>query len=320
MKESSFEKFSYALRPAKNIERKMLCEAFGRLPRIAALSSYRYVGFGAIGFHDFSLFHQRLGISDMVSIEGNVVAQERITHNIPYSCIQMKWGMSHDVLPQLEWSKRTILWLDYERPLDTMKLEDVAFVAANVPSGSMVIITVPADPGEVAANDDMSEKRLSDLRSRVGKAHIPPNLAGKRLAKWGMAEASQQIIVNQLRKTLCDRNAPLEGDERLKYLQLFNFHYADGVKMLSVGGLILNATDESKLSVPHFQDLEFYRPGEDAYLIESPLLTSREIKALDKMLPHSAPDVPEPVWIPEAERKKYSRVYRYFPAFSEVET
>lgn len=320
MRESSFEKFSYALRPAKNIERKMLCEAFGRLPRIAPLSSYRYVGFGAIGFHDFCLFHQRLGISDMVSIEGNIDAQERITRNIPYSCIEMKWGMSHDVLPQLEWTKRTILWLDYERPLDAQKLQDIAFVAANVPSGSMIVVTVPADPGEVDPNDDMGEKRLSDLRSRVGKAHIPPQLDGKRLAKWGMAEASQRIIVNQLRKTLSDRNAPLEEQDRVNYFQLFNFHYADGTKMLSVGGLILNAEDESNLSELHFQDLEFYRPGEDSYLIASPLLTWREIKALDETLPHSAPDVPEPAWIPEAERKKYGRVYRYFPAFSEVET
>ena len=320
MKESSFEKFNYALRPAKNIERKMLCEAFGRLPRIAPLTSYRYVGFGAIGFHDFCLFHQRLGISDMVSIEGNEEARERITHNIPYACIQMKWGMSHRVLPQLEWSKRTIVWLDYERPLDSQKLDDVAFVVANVPSGSIIVITVPADPGEVDATVDTGEKRLADLRSRVGKAHIPPNMDGKSLAKWGMAEASHKIIVNQLQKILSDRNAPLEEHERVEYLQLFNFHYADGIKMLSVGGLILNAEDEAKLSDLHFQDLEFYRSGEDAYLIESPLLTLREIKALDETLPDSAPDVPEPAWIPEGERKKYGRIYRYFPAFSEVET
>ena len=52
---SSFEKFNYALRPAKNMQRKMLCEALARLSRIAGLVSYRYIGFGAIGFHDFCL-------------------------------------------------------------------------------------------------------------------------------------------------------------------------------------------------------------------------------------------------------------------------
>jgi len=319
MKESSFEKFNYALRPAKNIERKMLCEAFGRLSRIGPLSSYRYIGFGAVGFYDFCLFHQRLGINDMVSIEGYVAAQERITHNIPYSCIQMKWGMSHEVLPQLEWTKRAILWLDYERPIDAQKLGDVSIAAANLSSGSVVVVTVPADPGEVEANEDVAEKRLLDLRSRVGRAHIPAGLTGKHLAKWGTAEASQQIIVNQIRKTLSDRNAPLVESERLEFLQLFNFHYADGTRMLSVGGLLLNPQDASSLSQTHFQDLDFYRPEKDAYLIESPLLTWREIKALDEMLPCSETNIPELAWIPESERKKYRRVYRYFPAFSEVE-
>ena len=99
---SSFEKFNYALRPAKNMERKMFCEALARLSRISSLASYRYIGFGALGFHDFCLFHQRLGINDMVSIEGNLAAQDRIAKNKPYSCIKMKWGMSHEVLPTLQ--------------------------------------------------------------------------------------------------------------------------------------------------------------------------------------------------------------------------
>ena len=68
MKKPSFEKFNYSLRPAKNIERKMFCEVFARLSRISPLRSYRYIGFGANTFVDFTLFHQRLGITDMVTL------------------------------------------------------------------------------------------------------------------------------------------------------------------------------------------------------------------------------------------------------------
>ncbi|MFH1744434.1 MAG: O-methyltransferase, partial [bacterium] len=64
MNESSLGKFHYALRPAKNIERKMFCEAFARLSRIAPLPTYRYIGFGSNEFCDFRLFHERLGIKD----------------------------------------------------------------------------------------------------------------------------------------------------------------------------------------------------------------------------------------------------------------
>ena len=34
---SSFEKFNYALRPAKNMQRKMLCESLARLSRVSGL-------------------------------------------------------------------------------------------------------------------------------------------------------------------------------------------------------------------------------------------------------------------------------------------
>lgn len=315
----TFERFNYALRPAKNIERKMICEALSRLPRIAPLSSYRYVGFGALGFCDFCLFHQRLGINDMLSIEGYTDAQERVQNNIPYSCIQMRWGTSHVVLPTLDWAKRTILWLDYDDPISQDMLKDVALAAGSLASGSVLLVTVPADPGAVEENVNMAEKRLLQLESRVGKSRVPNGLAGTDLAKWGTARTLRTILVTDIEAVLSDRSAPLEGSDKLHFRQLFNFHYADGVKMLTVGGLIVNGTDEAQLGAGHFADLEFCCATATPYLIEAPLLTWREIKLLDADLPGSAPDVAAPAWIPEAERRKYGRVYRYFPSFGEVE-
>ena len=51
----SYESVNYVLRPAKNIERKMFCEAFRRLAEFGRVDSYRYVGFGSTFFSDFSL-------------------------------------------------------------------------------------------------------------------------------------------------------------------------------------------------------------------------------------------------------------------------
>ncbi|MFL5338708.1 MAG: O-methyltransferase [Gemmataceae bacterium] len=320
-KGSSFEKFNYALRPAKNMQRKMLCEALARLSRIARLASYRYVGFGAIGFHDFCIFHQRLGIVDMTSIEGNPdeTTQHRIQKNKPYSCIKMKWGMSYVVLPTLPWSRRTILWLDYEHALDAPKLGDVSLACTRLRSGSAIIVTVPADPGEVDTKGNTAERRLQELRSNVGKKNLPPDVKGSHLAKWGLATVLRRIIANRIERTLSERNAVLEESQKLRFDQLFHFHYADGKQMMSMGGLILDTRDREKLSPKHFIDLSFYRPDENAYLIENPLLTWREIKLLDERLPRSAPAVRHPKWIPEIERQRYGRVYRYFPSYSEVE-
>jgi hypothetical protein len=315
----TFERFSYALRPAKNIERKMLCEAFARLARIAPLPSYRYIGFGALGFHDFVLFHQRLGIEDMTSIECELTSQDRITFNRPYSCIRMKWGLSHDVLPTLQWKNRTILWLDYDSHLNARKLNDIALAATSLKSGSVLVVTLPADPGPVEADADMGEKRLSDLRARVGKDKVPSDIEGGGLAQWGTAKAYRRIVTNEVLGALSARNGALTTSSRTAYRQLFNFHYADGVKMVTVGGLLLNPTDARALTARHFKDLEFIRTDDDPYVIETPLLTRREIHYLDERLPRSAPDVNHPGWIPELERRKYARVYRYFPSFSEVE-
>lgn len=320
MKQPSFEKFNYSLRPAKNIERKMLCEAMSRLSRIAPLPAYRYIGFGSIGFVDFTLFHQRLGVREMVSIEANDRAKPRANFNRPYSCIQMKSGFSHEVLPKMKWSKRSIIWLDYDSPISANVISDVATVASVVKSGSLLVITLDADPKEIDTDKNTAEERLKDLRLRVGKDLVPSSVTGRNLAGWGTARVTRAIIDNYIRKVLSDRNAPLNADSRISYEQLFNFHYADGARMLTVGGIFLDPSDHWKISAEHFADLEFIKTAEEPYIIEAPVLTLREIRYLDERLPRAAPEVPHPTWLPEVERKKYGKVYRYFPAFSEVET
>ncbi len=320
MKQPSFEKFNYSLRPAKNIERKMLCETLSRFSRIAPLPSYQYVGFGSIGFVDFSLFHQRLGVKEMVNIEANERAQLRAKFNRPYSCIQMKWGYSHEVLPTMKWGKRSIIWLDYDAPISGNVLSDIATVASRVKSGSVLVITLDVNPKEIDTDKNTAEERLKDLRLTVGKNLVPGSVRGADLAGWGTAKVMRDVVDAHIRKTLSDRNAPLKAESRITYQQLFNFRYADGAKMLTMGGVFFDSSDQWKVPVEHFADLEFIKTAEDAYLIEAPILTLKEIRYLDERLPRIAPEVLHPPWLPEAERKKYGKVYRYFPAFSEVET
>jgi len=321
MSQATFEKLNYGLRPAKNIERKMMCEALARLSRIAPLKTYSYVGFGAVGFHDFVLFHQRLGIDDMTSVEGYIEAQRRIEFNRPYSCIKMRWGLSYDVIPMLKWKRRAIVWLDYDKPLQSKMLGDITVLASSLRSGSVLVVTVTAEPGPIEPDTNMAAKRLADLQSRVGKDKIRPSVTGADLAKWGLAKVSRDIIHDHIQKTLADRNGPLSADVKVSYTQLFNFHYADGAKMLTVGGLLTDKRDRQKLNQKHFKDLEFIRTDEtdEAYRIESPILTLREIRYLDGRLPRIARSAHHPKWLPEEDRKRYGKVYRYYPTFSEVE-
>lgn len=313
----SFEKINYALRPAKNVERKMFCEAFARLAPLSPLHKYRYVGFGSIGFHDFSLFHQRLGIHDMVSIEARRKARKRVKFNRPYSCIRVEWGLSHTVLPLLKWNARCIVWLDYDRPLLGKMLEDIQLMSSVLVSGSILLVTVDAKPRPATPLGEVSDHRLADLVQRVGTERVPIGVTGKSLRQWGTARVSRDIIHNEIQQTLLDRNAAHGGPNRVRYQQLFNFHYEDGAKMLTVGGVFLDAADRTTLGGA-FDDLDWVCKGVTPYRIETPILTVRELRFLDSKLP-KGPISQAAKWLPAQELARYARLYRHFPTYTEVE-
>ena len=309
---------NFALRPAKNVERKMMCEVFERLSRIAPLSQYRYIGFGSWGFYDHSLFHRRLGIHDMVSIENDEKLEGRVGINKPYKCIDMKWGKSTDHLPTLGWSKRSIVWLDYFSQLDTGVLDDIQTVTAEAVSGTFLIITVNAEP-KPKKGEDIPGERFKTLVSKVGQARVPSEVRPKNLAKWGLAKVQCRIGTNEIQDVLNDRNAPIGSAQRLHYDQLFNFHYADGARMLTFGGLIANGADRSRFDPVGVRKLAYVRTSDDPYKIETPNLTLREIHFLDSRLPTTPSRIKDAGGLPASEVLKYRKIYRYFPSFSEVE-
>lgn len=214
-----------------------------------------------------------------------------------------------------------MIWLDYDRPLDSAKLSDISTVVTKVRSGSVVVVTVDAKPERLQGADGRMVvlRRLAGLRKRIPENKIPLGTKGSHLAGWGLARTYREVIHNQIEETLAHRNAPRPERWRLRYHQLFNFHYADGAKMLTVGGYFVNKNDEAKLPISAFSDLSFTRVDEDPYHIEVPVLTWREASFLDSRLPRLAPEVRIPRWLGDADRKKYGQIYRYFPTYLEAE-
>jgi hypothetical protein len=315
----SFEKVNYALRPAKNVERKMMCEAFARLSAVAPLSEFRYVGFGAIAFVDFALVHQRLGVRQMLSIERAEDAKGRVLFNRPYSCITIKWGNSAEVLPTLSWRKRALVWLDYDQGLDGGILADIRTVTASVRSGSAFAVTVDAEPDGIDRTGNFAEQRLTKLRKAVGDDKVPRGTRGRELGKWGLARVCRDIIDNEITSTLARRNGPEPPARQLEYHQLFNFNYADGARMLTVGGYFANRRDLGRVPPERFKDLEFARDGHEPCLLEVPVLTWREARYLDARLPTLLGSTFHPSWLPQNDWAKYSKIYRHFPTYLEAE-
>jgi hypothetical protein len=318
----SSEKINYSLRPAKQIERKMLCESFWHLWPFASPWTYRYVGFGSFYFTDFSLFHKCVGISNMVSIEGDKsVKKERFIDNLPFKCIDIRFGMSDRLLPKLEWDGvRTILWLDYDEPLETTDVNifgDVSLFFGKACAGSMLLLTLDADPE--SDEEDESLTRLKKLKRDIGEYRVPIGTTEADLDGWGRAKIYREIVNNEIDAAVQKRNSTRSPGTRFRYQQLFNFHYKDSAMMLTLGYFLYDEGTIDKFKACGFDRLSFYRPAEEVLRIEVPKLTYRELRNLNRQLPISPGEKLSSQSIPGRDLELYEKVYRWFPTFAEAE-
>jgi hypothetical protein len=285
----SFRKIDYRLRPAKHVERLMLCDTFRRL-RFAALERYQYVGMGSVYFSDFSLFHRALGIKSMKSMEDSdtPTVQKRFEDNRPFSNIELLWGRSGAVLPRVDLERETILWLDYDGRLDLSVLNDLSSVVGRIGNGSFLTISVQClpDQGKDIEGYDYSESDASPLLSYIkhvfGKDRIHPKWKEADLVGWGTARLFWELLTNELRSTLVQRNGI--GDQ-FEAEQVVHFHYSDGAYMLTIGWIFFTAPYRQLFDQGAFSELDFYRSGSEPFKIALPLLTLRELRHLERQLP-----------------------------------
>lgn len=307
---SSYERINYSIRPAKSIERKMLCESFRKLEEFAALETYRYIGFGSTFFSDFILMHKNLGIDNMISIEKDIDNQERFEFNKPYKCIEMEYGLSSEVLPRLAWDYKSIIWLDYDGQISLSILEDINTIFSNITSGTMVVITCNTHyrPGQAL------HVLKRDLQHKMPDFYTESDVEG-----WDAAKAVKDIIKMQIQETISTRNFPRRDANKFVFNQLYNFNYSDGAKMLTYGGIFFEEGEREKFLKCGFSRLPYIRMENEPYLIEIPSLTYRELRNLDSQLPNQELDQITLPGVKPEDIKKYSENYRFFPTFTESE-
>ena len=323
----SYEKINYSLRPAKCIERKMLCQAMAKLTHFQNIETYRYVGFGSTYFSDFTLFHKTLGIKDLVSIEQDAENSKRFLFNRPFSCIESVFKHSNDALYELSWENPTVLWLDYDDKLERGMFDDIDSFFAQAAEGSMFIMSVNAHPEDFRTSDNklLKERRQQMLEERVCREKLPIDIGRHTLGLGDLPKVYRQIIIDQIHETLNDRNGMLKPENKIQFKQLFNFIYQDGAQMQTIGGVIYQAKNEDLLQKANFEELEFIKGFDDFFKIDIPCLTFRELFALDTLLPEKIDkatgrfneDETPLTFLPPRDVKKYANIYRYFPAFTE---
>ncbi|WKV11449.1 hypothetical protein Q3Y49_14680 [Marivirga harenae] len=315
----------------------MFCELIQELSIFRNIKEYRYIGLGSTYFTDFSLIHKMLGIHKMISIEKDEENKNRFIFNKPYSCIEMKFSSTNEVLPTLDWNDPSIVWLDYDQSLDLNILKDIETCTANLKETSLLLMTVRAQhfqpQNKPDSNDELWKMRLDDLESKIGSERVPAGVTGEHLNLKKTAGVFREVITNEINKVLRDINGTNKSDspDYLHYKQLVNITYQDGVKMLTLGGLIYSTKDVAQYTKSKIESLDFVRLSKEALEIKTPNLTFRELHILDSVLPNgidlktghvintSGTDGEKNLSsiIPISDIKKYAKIYRYFPTFAE---
>ncbi len=304
----SYHKVQYDLRPAKQVERRMIIDALRKLTIEGfAIEDYTYVGFGSIYFVDFILFHKFLGIDDMLSIEYSREIEKRVKFNKPYDFIKIEIKPAGEVIPSLSPDLTYLLWLDFDDIINADLLEDVRLAATYLPIGSILLVTVDVEPPDNGDNPDHWKEYFEEqAEDYIGLSDAAS------FAKSNLSSTNAQILERVIKDGLTGRDAEL--------LNLFNFVYADGHKMITIGGIIGSKTERRKIAGSKLNE-EFYIRKDfscDGYHIRVPKVTRKERLFLDSAMPSPTGWEPDNFELPEEDLQAYREIYKFFPAYAEL--
>ena len=314
---ASYERFDYSTRPNKRTQRKMIFDALARYIALFPKMSFRYVGLGSMWFTDFLYAHRRLGLQSLTSIE-KPEGFRRAAFNKPFKCVRMVKGYASEVLPSLRWRRPAIVWLDYDYTPESESLQDLSYLAGEMASGSVLMVTYDATPpwNEKATVDERTEA----IR-KVFKDAATPDLRGLGKGKRNIphrrdyAQTLKKLLWSFLKNELV-RNGRAGADE-LSWVPLFSFFYKDGAPMITIAAALLNSSDHATLEEGNLFEQLPYAQGETLFSIAIPPLTPKERAELDRRLPSKVVKLPFP--LAEEQIESYQRLYRYYPLLAEVD-
>lgn len=312
----SDQNINYQIRPSKSIERKMMCELVKEIQIIQGTSELRYIGMGAKYFTDFLLFHNEFGVTDMISIEAERERAMRYEFNKPLKSIQMIYGTTNEVLPQIDQfeEKMNLVWLDYDGAFSEGMLSDIETLCRRLYVGSMFFISC-----NYSFAGKASEKR-SAFEKSVGD-YFEPDIEKSRYTNNGIPLIIQELINNLILKVLEKRNRS-DSSRNVQYMQLLFLKYKDGAPMLTIGGILVD--DELKNRIINsniLQKLIYCSRDNECFNIEVPKLTYKEIQLVLREIPITDKEYEDNKerfhGIGLDEIRKFEKIYRYYPYYTE---
>jgi hypothetical protein len=273
------------------------------------LNKYHYIGFGSIFFVDFKILHKLLGIQKMTSIEGFQNLWVRCNYNKPFSNITMFPGLSSDYLPGVSKDELYLIWFDYDFPVNEIAANDIMGLCASVRPWSLLFFTVDLEKAEEMANDlpesffDYFSEQLPDFA-----------MADLSIADF-KPPVREQTIVSIVERCI---KRGLKGRRGITFETLVRLTYADGHRMLTIGGMIADDIARQYLSGTALADLWFLSRGTSGAVIDMPKLvfTPKEITVLEQCFPDGSAPATE-MGVEPSEIESLRKLYRYWPAYTE---
>lgn len=261
----SYKTVQYELRSAKQVERRMLIDAFQILTGEGwDISKYQYTGMGSVYFVDFVLLHKFLGIADMWSVEFDEDITKRVRFNRPFSFIKLFMEDVGDVIPRLSTRKRHILWIDYDTIVSAKVVQDVFLSASRLSRGSILLITVDVEPPV----KDGGPRKWKDYFNSEVQQYLPP---GSRFGGDDLVRVNLDVLSRAI-------SAATAGRAGLDFLPLFAFDYSDGHRMLTVGGMFIDPNERDKMVAGRLGERSYIRFSfdDEPYRIHVPRVTRKE--------------------------------------------
>lgn len=315
---ASFEAINYSLRPNKCVERKIIFETLVGLSSSFDFSKYQYLGMGSMWFVDFVMAHKHLGIEELVSFE---LAEHspRAIFNRPYKNIKVFAGPAAEGIEITDWSKPSIVWLDYDcGPENSAVFEDSAMVASKISPGSILMVTVNAHMGRIPSKDAEGNdlNRHEGLKLILGDA-APSAEEFKHINQKNYHNILATCLTRQIERA--HRRSGRGG----KFISFLNYYYKDNAPMITVGGMFVDDESDIKLRENRcFANSEYIGPG--LYPIQVPPLTHRERISLDALLPSVEQLNQDEVFrrlgfrLDQGQLDDYSKFYKLYPSYGEV--
>ena len=323
----SYDKINFLLRPNKSVERKMVCEMLSGISSIKDLSAYMYIGLGSVYFADFLLFHRNLGIARMVSIESDDKVKDRCEFNKPFSCIELKMGESTNILPNLDiQGNDSIVWMDYDGAISDTVFSDINTVVSKMRPDSFFMLSLNADtcmldkPLEEDGEIDPYKRAIE----MIGDERFPNQFRDKEMTAKTYLNLLHHCIMSEIAAAVRKRNAM--ADDKVVFHQTVNFLYLDGIRMLTLGGFLFKENEmEDHLTKMCIRNLPYYKNDVDSFKIQCPVLSLKEIQALNSHLPcverdngKLEDDFLNEFPLNNSDIRKYAALYRYYPSYVET--